>query len=191
MRRVANVGYLAGIKILLDSSKEMEQTAENIRAILRERHAIPPGIPDDFQIVTPTEVTQLAERVAGTFNLFLALIAGIALIAGGVVVANVMLISVTERKNEIGLRKAVGARSKDIMLQFLFEATAVTLTGGVIGIVLGAIGAGILHAVTQLPTTVSWESVVLGVVFSSLVGIVAGLQPARRAAILQPVEALR
>jgi putative ABC transport system permease protein len=133
----------------------------------------------------------LAERVAGTFNLFLALIAGIALIAGGVVVANVMLISVTERKNEIGLRKAVGARSKDIMLQFLFEATAVTLTGGVIGIVLGAIGAGILHAVTQLPTTVSWESVVLGVVFSSLVGIVAGLQPARRAAILQPVEALR
>jgi putative ABC transport system permease protein len=191
MRRVANVDYLAGIKILLNSGQEMEQTAENIRAILRERHSIATGMPDDFQIVTPTEVTQLAEKVAGTFNIFLALVAGIALIAGGVVVANIMLISVNERKKEIGLRKAVGAKSKDIRLQFLLEAAAVTLAGGIIGILMGSAGARILQLITAMPVSVSWEGIVLGVVSSSLVGIIAGLQPAKRAAKLQPVEALR
>jgi putative ABC transport system permease protein len=133
----------------------------------------------------------MAEKVAGTFNIFLALVALISLITGGVVVANIMLISVNERRKEIGLRKAVGAKKKDIMLQFLFEATAVTLTGGVIGIVLGAIGAKILEAVTQMPTAISWESVALGIAFSSLVGVVAGLQPAKKAAALQPIEAMR
>lgn len=191
MRRVANVDYIAGIKILLTSASEMEQVAENIRAILRERHSIAAGMPDDFSITTPTEVTQFAEKVAGTFNIFLALIAGISLIAGGVVVANIMLISVNERKREIGLRKAVGAKSKDIMMQFLFEASAVTLIGGVIGIILGGGGAKILEMITGMPVSISWESVALGVVSSSLIGIIAGLQPAKRASKLQPVEALR
>jgi len=191
MRRVANVDYIFGIKILLTSAKEMGQTAENISAILRERHTIAAGMPDDFRIVTPDEVTQFAEKVAGTFNIFLALVAGIALIAGGVVVANIMLISVSERKKEIGLRKAVGARSRDIKLQFLFEATAVTLVGGIIGIILGGIGAQILKIVTGIPVSVSWLGVVLGVVSSSLVGIIAGMQPASRAAKMQPVESLR
>jgi putative ABC transport system permease protein len=148
-------------------------------------------MPDDFAITTPTEVTKFAEKVAGTFNIFLALIAGISLIAGGVVVANIMLISVNERIKEIGLRKAVGARSKDIRLQFLFEATAVTLVGGISGIILGGIGAKILQMITGMPISVSWEGVVIGVVSSSLVGIVAGLQPASRASRLQPVESLR
>lgn len=191
MRRVANVDYIFGIKILLTSVKEMNQTAESISAILRERHTIAAGMPDDFRIVTPDEVTQFAEKVAGTFNIFLALVAGIALIAGGVVVANIMLISVNERTKEIGLRKAVGARSKDIKLQFLFEAAAVTLTGGIIGIILGGIGAQILQMITGIPVSVSWEGILLGVVSSSLVGIIAGMQPASRAAQLQPVESLR
>lgn len=191
MRRVANVDYIAGVKILLTSPKEMDKTAENIKAILRERHSIAPGVPDDFAITTPTEITKFAEKIAGTFNIFLALIAGISLIAGGVVVANIMLISVNERKKEIGLRKAVGAKSKDIMMQFLFEASAVTLIGGVIGIVLGGIGAKVLEMITGMPVSISWESVALGVVSSSLVGIIAGLQPAKRASKLQPVEALR
>ncbi|MFO7914540.1 MAG: ABC transporter permease [Candidatus Krumholzibacteriales bacterium] len=191
MRRVANVDYIFGTKILLTSADEMQQTAENISAILRERHIIAEGMPDDFRIMTPDEVTQFAEKVAGTFNIFLALVAGIALIVGGVVVANIMLISVNERKREIGLRKAVGARSKDIKLQFLFEATAVTLTGGIIGIVLGGAGAQFLKMITAMPVSVSWEGVALGVVSSSLVGIIAGMQPASRAARLQPVESLR
>jgi putative ABC transport system permease protein len=191
MRRVANVDYISAIKVRLTTAKDMDKTAASVQALLRERHKLAPGTPDDFTITTPTEVTKMAEKVAGTFNIFLALVAAISLISGGVVVANIMLISVNERRKEIGLRKAVGAQRKDIMLQFLYEATAVTLTGGVIGIVLGAIGAKILEAITQMPTSISWESVALGVVFSSLVGIIAGLQPARRAAALQPIEAMR
>ena len=191
MRRVANVDYIFGIKILLTSAAEIPQAAENISAILRERHTIAEGLPDDFRIVTPDEVTQFAEKVAGTFNIFLALVAGIALIAGCVVVANIMLISVNERKREIGLRKAVGARSKDIKLQFLLEATAVTLVGGIISIILGGFGAQILQMITGMPVSITWESIALGVVSSSLVGIIAGMQPASRAAKLQPVESLR
>jgi putative ABC transport system permease protein len=191
MRRVANVDYLTAIKVRLKTAKDMDKTAADIKALLRERHKLAVGIPDDFTITTPTEVKKMAEKVAGTFNIFLALVAAISLISGGVVVANIMLISVNERRKEIGLRKAVGAQRKDIMLQFLYEATAVTLTGGVIGIILGAIGAKILEAIMQMPTSISWESVVVGVVFSSLVGIVAGLQPAKKAAALQPIEALR
>ena len=191
MRRVTNVDYISAIKVRLTTAKDMDKTAASVQALLRERHKLAPGTPDDFTITTPTEVTKMAEKVAGTFNIFLALVAAISLISGGVVVANIMLISVNERRKEIGLRKAVGALHKDIMLQFLYEATAVTLTGGVIGIVLGAIGAKILEAITQMPMSISWESVALGVVFSSLVGIVAGLQPAKKAAALQPIEAMR
>ena len=191
MRRVANVDYISAIKIRLTSAKDMEKTAADIKALLRERHKLAAETPDDFTITTPKEVTEMAEKVAGTFNFFLALVAAISLIAGGVVVANVMLMSVNERRKEIGLRKALGAQRKDIMLQFLYEAIAVTLTGGVIGIVLGAIGAKILEAITQMPIAISWESVALGVVFSSMVGIIAGIQPAKRAAALQPIEALR
>lgn len=191
MRRVMNVDHISSVKIRLKSAKNMEKTAADIKSLLRERHKLASGAPDDFTITTPTEVTKMAEKVAGTFNIFLALVALISLITGGVVVANIMLISVNERRKEIGLRKAVGAKKKDIMLQFLYEATAVTLTGGVIGIVLGSIGAKIFEAITQMPTSISWESVALGVVFSSLVGVIAGLQPAKKAAALQPIEAMR
>lgn len=191
MRRVANVDYIAGIKISLHNSKNMEQTAASIQNILRERHALAPGEPDDFRIITPTEVTEFAGKVAGTFNIFLVLVAAISLIAGGFVIANIMLISVSERRGEVGLRKAVGARNQDIRFQFMLEAIAVTITGGIIGIVLGFAGAVIFRAITQMQVAVSWEGVVLGLVFSTLVGLLAGIQPAKRAAILQPIEALR
>jgi len=191
MRRIANVDYISSVKILLATAEDMDKTVASIQSLLRERHQLAPGTPDDFTITTPTEVTKMAEKVSGTFNIFLVLVAGISLLAGGVVVANIMLISVNERRKEIGLRKAVGAQRKDIMLQFLYEATAVTMTGGVIGVVLGTIGAKILEAFTQMPTSISWQSVALGVVLSSAVGIVAGLQPAKRAAALQPIEAMR
>lgn len=191
MRRVANIDYLSGIKILLNDSKEMDSAVVNINSILRERHSLSTGIPDDFTIITPTEVTKMAEKISGTFNLFLALLAGISLITGGVVVANIMSISVNERKKEIGLRKAVGANSKDILKQFLFEALAVTFTGGVIGIILGGTGAKILGMLMQMPISVSWESILVGVISSSIIGIIAGIQPAKKAAKLLPIEALK
>jgi putative ABC transport system permease protein len=191
MRRFANVDYLAGIKILLNSNADISKTAQEITSILRERHNLAEGIPDDFAVTTPTEVTKIAEKISGTFNLFLVLLAGISLLTGGVVVANIMFISVNERKKEIGLRKAIGANTKDIMNQFLFESSAVTLTGGVIGIILGAVGAKILSMVMQMPVLLSWESILTGVISSTIVGIIAGIQPARRAARLQPVETLK
>ena len=134
LRRVANVDYLAGIKILLKSSSDVNKTAEEIRSLLRERHNIVEGLPDDFIVTTPDEITATAEKISGTFNVFLALLAGISLITGGIVVANIMFISVNERKKEIGLRKALGANRGDILNQFLLEAAAVTLLGGIIGV---------------------------------------------------------
>jgi putative ABC transport system permease protein len=191
MRRLANVDHLNGIKLRLRSAEEIDRTASAVRMLLRERHRVAAGLPDDFSITTPTEITQVAGKVAGTFNVFLVLVAAISLIAGGVVVGNIMLISVNDRRREIGLRKAVGARSADILQQFLLEATAVTLTGGLFGILIGAIGARIVQWVTSTPAALSWESVVVGVVSSAVVGVVAGVQPARRAARLTPVDALR
>lgn len=191
MRRIANVDYIAGIKIRLNTAEDMEQTSASIQSLLRDRHKLAEGELDDFRIVTPTEVTEFAGKVAGTFNIFLVLVAAISLIAGGFVIANIMLISVSERRGEIGLRKAIGARKRDIRFQFLLETVAVTLTGGVIGILLGFAGALIFRTITQIPVSVSWESVALGIAFSAVVGLVAGLQPAKRASELQPIEALR
>ncbi|HET55140.1 MAG TPA: FtsX-like permease family protein [Ignavibacteria bacterium] len=191
MRRTANVDYISGIKVKLNTTEDLEKTEATITSILRERHKLAEGEPDDFRIITPTEVTQFAEKVAGTFNIFLVLVAGISLIAGGFVITNIMLISVSERKNEIGLRKAVGARRKDIQTQFLLETIAVTFIGGVIGILLGFAGAMIISVIIEMPAAYSWEGIAAGVLFSSLVGLIAGMQPARRASELDPIEALR
>ena len=191
MRRVDNIDYLSAVKVLLHNSKEMNTTVEKINQGLRERHNLAVGVPDDFTIITPTEVTKMAEKVSGTFNIFLALLAGLSLITGGFVIANIMTISVNERKKEIGLRKAVGASSKNIVTQFLVEALAVTVSGGIIGIVLGGVGAIILGIVMQMPVSVSWESILVGVVSSSAIGIFAGIQPAKKAARLNPIEALK
>jgi len=191
MRRTANIDYLSGIKVHMKSIKDIDNTSANIKSILRERHKLVEGEPDDFRVITPTEVTQFAEKVAGTFNIFLVLVAGISLIAGGFVITNIMLISVSERKNEIGLRKAVGGRKKDIQMQFLLETITITFIGGVIGIVLGFIGAKIISLITEMPAAYSWEGILTGVIFSSLVGLIAGMQPAKRASSLDPIEALR
>ncbi len=191
MRRVANVDYVAGIKVRLESHKDIDRVAQEIQSLMQERHSIAPGMPDDFTVRTPDEVKEMAESVAGTFNILLIIIAGISLISGGVVVSNIMLISVSERRKEIGLRKAVGAQRKHILFQFLLESTVVTLTGGALGIFLGVLGTRIMVMLTGIPASVSWEIVVVGVLCSSLVGMIAGLQPARRASLLQPTEALR
>ena len=191
MRRVANVDHLNGIKIRLRTVQDLDRTIASIQALLREQHRLGPDDPDDFAVTTPAEVTVMAEQVAGTFDIFLVLVAAISLVAGGVVVANIMLMSVTERRREIGLRKAVGAHRRDIVQLFLLEAATVTLAGGVVGILLGLAGVRLLAWLTDVPVVVSWESVVLGLVFSGAVGILAGLHPARRAAAMTPIDALR
>ncbi len=191
LRRVANVDYLAGIKILLKSAADMDSAGQAIRAVLRERHGLAEGSPDDFTITTPTEVTVMAEKVAGTFNLFLILVAALSLIAGAVVIANITLISVNERKKEIGLRKAVGARSRDVRDQVILETLVLTVTGGLIGVLLGWIGVFIMQRFTELPASLSWEALVLGLVSAGITGLLSALHPAQKAAALPPVEALR
>jgi putative ABC transport system permease protein len=191
MRRVANVDYLSGIRVQVRGVRDMEPAAADIAALLRERHNLAPGVADDFRVTTPTEVTAMVEEMQGTFSLFLILVAAIALLVGGVVVANIMLLSVSERRAEIGLRKAVGARARHIRGQFLLEAVAVTFLGGVGGVLLGLAGNVIMERFTGTPALLTWHVLAAAIVFATVVGLVAGLHPARKAAAMAPVDALR
>jgi putative ABC transport system permease protein len=191
MRRMLNVDYIVAGKLLIKDPERMEEVTEQIRETLRRRHHRSADEPDDFSIITPIEVKAMIERALRVFNLFLPILAGISLLVGGGIVANLMLISVSERTAEIGLRKAVGARSKDILLQFLLESMLITLVGGLVGIVVGIGGVRAMAGMMQIPVTIPIKAVVLGIVIPSVIGIVAGLVPARRAAALDPVEALR
>ena len=191
MRRVANVNYLSAIRVQVEGVRDMEPAAADIAALLRERHNLGPGIPDDFRVTTPTEVTAMVEEMQGTFDLFLILVAGIALVVGGVVVANIMLLSVSERRREIGLRRAVGAKARHIQGQFLLESVAVTFLGGIAGLLLGVAGNMLLERITDTPALLTWHVMVAAIIFSTVVGLVAGLHPARRAAAMAPVDALR
>ncbi len=190
-RRVANVDYLSGIRAQVRDLRKMEATVADVAALLRERHGIASGEVDDFRITTPTEVTAMVEEMQGTFNLFLIVVAAIALVVGGVVVANIMLLSVGERRKEIGLRLALGAKARDIRRQFLVESALVTFLGGIAGILLGLVVNLVLERVTDTPAVLTWHVLVVGVVFSTAVGVLAGFQPARKAAAMAPVDALR
>jgi len=190
-RRVANVDYLSGIRAQVGDIREADAAVEDIAALLRERHGIAPGESEDFRITTPDEITTMVEEMQGTFNLFLIVVAGIALVVGGVVVANIMLLSVGERRKEIGLRLAVGAKARHVHRQFLLESAAVTFLGGVGGIALGFVGNMIMELVTGTPALITWHVLAAGVLFSTVVGILAGLHPARKAAAMTPVDALR
>jgi putative ABC transport system permease protein len=191
MRRVANVNYLSAIRVQVEGVREMEPAAADIAALLRDRHNLGPGVPDDFRVTTPTEVTAMVEEMQGTFNLFLILVAGIALVVGGVVVANIMLLSVSERRREIGLRRAVGARARHIHGQFLLESVVVTFLGGIAGLLLGVAGNLLMERLTGTPALLTWQVMAVGVLFSTVVGLAAGLHPARKAAAMAPVDALR
>lgn len=191
MRRLMNVDYIMAAKLLVHDPDEMPGIVDRITGILRERHRLAEGVPDDFSILTPIKVQQMVARALRIFNVFLPIIAGISLLVGGVVITNLMLISVSERRSEIGLRKAVGARSRDILLQFLMEATVITLAGGLVGIVIGLVGVRAFAGMLNIPVAVSGKALVLGILFSTLVGLAAGVFPARRAAVLEPVETLQ
>ena len=162
-----------------------------IEGVLRREHGIRPGAENDFQIRTGTEFLTTAQEATETFTFLLAGIAAVSLLVGGIGIMNIMLVSVTERTREIGLRKAVGARRSNIMYQFLVEALTLCMLGGVIGAIVGAGGAEALHRFKDWNTLVSLRAVVLAFAFSAVVGVFFGMWPAQRAARLDPIEALR
>lgn len=190
-KRLFNQDYLFMIKVVLHDASTMTQSISDVRELLRERHNLPAGVEDDFTIVTPTMVMNLASKLSSTFSLFLILVSGISLIVGAIVIANIMFIAVNERKSEIGIRRAVGARKRDILIQFLLEAVGVAAIGGVLGIVLGLVGLKVLAGFMKLPSAVMWQPIALALFSAIVVGLIAGIQPAKRAANLNPIDALR
>lgn len=192
-RRVFNTPYLSIIRIAAIDPNQVGRIESDIAALLKERHHIQSGFPEDYRVQGASSVSTMAKGMMGTLNLFLGLVSLISLVVGGIVVMNIMLISVGERVKEVGLRRAVGARKKDIRNQFLIESSLITLMGGIIGVLVGLVVAVLLPLVSKgkMPAMLSWEPFVLGFVFSVLVGILAGIHPAKKAAEMDPVIALK
>jgi putative ABC transport system permease protein len=190
-RRLTNTDGIAMAKVLIRDPERAEETGREIRRILRDRHALAAAQPEDFKVITPEEVRRNIALMERIFFLYVPMVAGVVLAVGGIVSAALMLSSVNARVGEIGLRRAVGARPEDIRLQFLAETAVTTITGGIAGILIGYIGAGIVAARLQLGGIFSWRAVLLGLAASAVTGVLAGVVPARRAAGLQPAEALR
>jgi putative ABC transport system permease protein len=192
-RRTGNRVDLILVSVL--EADQMQQATDEISQILRSRHRTKIG-QDDFTIFSQQDFVATAKTITGVLTIFLGGVAGISLLVGGIGIMNIMLVSVTERTREIGLRKALGARKKDILIQFLTESSMLSLFGGVIGIGLGwliAFVVGRIAAASGTPFTpkVGIDAILLATIFSTAVGLFFGLYPANRAANLEPVEALR
>jgi len=172
--------------------ERQEAAIVQMELVLRDSHGLSFDEDNDFTVLSQAEVIRAFAQVTSVLTTFLAVIAGISLIVGGIGIMNIMLVSVTERTREIGLRKAVGAKQGDILMQFLTEAVTLGLAGGLIGLLLGIAGIVIIGSLSEnLRTTLAWESVVLAIGFSGAAGLFFGLYPARRAARLNPIDALR
>ena len=189
--RVFGTDRVSSIYVQATSAESMDPAVAEIDAALRRAHRLQPGAPSDFNVRNQTTLLSTFQEATQTFTFLLAGIAAISLLVGGIGIMNIMLVSVTERTREIGVRKALGARRKDIMLQFLVEALVLCLAGGVIGIALGVGGAYALERLANWEIAVAPASVAIAFVFSGAVGVFFGLWPARRAALLDPITALR
>jgi putative ABC transport system permease protein len=173
------------------SEAQMEAAKEEVRTLLRETRRVPPGADPGFDIRDQTEISQMATRITGTLTLLLSAIAGVSLLVGGIGIMNIMLVSVTERTREIGIRMAVGARPGDILLQFLIEAMILSLIGGALGILVGVGGASLLGKLMGTNVLISPLVIIGSAAFTGAVGVFFGFYPARKAARLNPIDALR
>jgi putative ABC transport system permease protein len=171
---------------------QVDAAVEQITEVLRERHDLAPGDDDDFSVISQQEILDFANQITGIMTVFLGAISGISLLVGGIGIMNIMLVSVTERTREVGIRKAVGATKRDVLLQFLLEAIVLSFVGGLVGIGLGIVSANAISNLSpDFVTKVTAETLVLAAGVASAVGLVFGVYPAARAANLRPIEALR
>jgi putative ABC transport system permease protein len=179
------------ISIKAADPNDVQAAIEEARMLMRIRHKLRPSEEDDFGFITTQEFLELYQRVTtGVYSALVGLVA-ISLVVGGIVVMNIMLVAVTERTREIGIRKAIGARRRDILRQFLTEAVILAAVGGLVGVAFGFAIAIVVSQLTPLPYSLTWWSIALGIGISSLVGIVFGIYPAAKAARLDPIAALR
>jgi len=193
-RKVLGTLFLGSVGALFASTDRLDdlpQAVEGIRETLRARHRLQPEQPDDFTIRTQVDIGSVQEGTSQTLTMMMFAIASISLVVGGIGIMNILLVSVTERTREIGVRMAVGAKRRHILAQFLIEAMTLSLIGGLLGIVLGILGARATTVVAGWPTIISAESVVVAFFFSLAVGLFFGLYPAQKASRLNPIEALR
>ena len=191
MKRVIGGTNLRNINVQIGDARQVEAAQQQIIALLRQRHNIRPGRDDDFTVRNQQEIAEAATATSRVMTLLLGAIAGVSLVVGGIGIMNIMLVSVTERTREIGVRMAVGAHGTDILTQFLIEAVTLSSVGGVIGIICGIGASRILSAYAHWPTLISLSSILIAFLFSAAVGVFFGFYPARQAARLDPIEALR
>lgn len=181
---------LSLIDVQATSADTVETAAGEVTLLMRQRHNVDADH-EDFMVITQADLIGTFNQITGILTFFLAAIAGISLLVGGIGIMNIMLVSVTERTREIGIRKAVGAKRRDILLQFLVEATFVSLSGGIVGAILGASAAQLVKLTGLIQPVISIQAIVLALGFSAVVGLFFGIYPARRAARLNPIDALR
>ena len=191
MKTLLGQEYLNEIDIQGRRGVDLASVQEATSTVLRQRHRLLPGRPDDFHVRNQAEMIDVLTGVARTFTILLGGIASISLLVGGIGIMNIMLVTVTERTREIGVRKAIGAKDRDILRQFLIESLLMSILGGLIGVALGVGAASVMAKATSFSTHVELQSVILALSFSGAVGVFFGYYPARRAAKLDPIEALR
>jgi putative ABC transport system permease protein len=191
MKQVLGLEYLREIDLQIDPNADINQAQEAASSILQKMHRLQPDEPEDFNIRNQAEIIQTASNFTRIFTVLLGGIASISLLVGGIGIMNIMLVTVTERTREIGVRKAIGARNRDILLQFLLESTLLSCTGGLIGVLLGILAAVLIGKFSPIPAEIQLPSILLAFSFAAGVGIFFGFYPASRAASLNPIDALR
>ena len=184
-------GSVGAVMVKARSEALLGKAEDEIKSLLNQRHRITASKEPDFSTRNLSEILAVAEQSSKAMSLLLGAVASISLIVGGIGIMNIMLVSVTERTREIGIRMAIGARRNDILLQYLTEAVLLTMIGGITGIILGAVGASVVSRMLSWPTLISIESISVAFFFSAIIGIFFGFYPARKAASLNPIDALR
>jgi len=191
MKRILAIDYLQGLFASATDEAKTDEAIENITAMLRANHRLKDDADNDFEIRSQQELSQMMNSTSDMMTVLLACIAGISLLVGGIGIMNIMYVSVTERTREIGLRMSIGARGIDILSQFLIEAVIISVTGGIIGIILGIIASWLVTVIANWPVYIQLYSVVLSFAVCTLTGIFFGWYPARKASNLDPIEAIR